>query len=204
MIVYNCEQRSEEWRQLRIGTMTASACEEILSPTRRKSFVNKLIAEITTGESAPFEANQFMQWGIDNEDEARRFYEQHKALKVEQIGFVYKDEDKYVGCSPDGLVGEVGLIEIKCPMSKTHIGYLRDSEGKQNQYFYQMQFQMYVTDRRWCDFMSYDPRLPEPIRAHIVRIPRSEDAILKIHSSVQCVVREINSFLKDHDLTWKR
>lgn len=201
-IVLMMEQRSDEWYAARLGVITASACENIMTPGYRKSFINKMIAEIVTGESEPFPVNEYMQWGIDNEDEARIAYEKKSGNTVEQVGFVYKDENKKVGCSPDGLIGKGGLIEIKCPMTKTHVGYML--EGAPKKYIMQMQFQMYVTNRVWCDFVSYDPRLPEGMNMLVERVDRDPDLIMKIESSIKATVKEIDSFLEDHNHPWRK
>ncbi len=202
MIVVDIEQRSPEWYKVRLGCLTASSCEDIMAPARRKGFINKMIAEIVTGKSEPFPTNEYMQWGIDTEEEARLYYEAKTGNKVKQVGFVFKDEAEKVGCSPDGLVDKGGLIEIKCPMTKTHIGYLQD--GPPKNYYMQMQFQMYVTGRVWCDFMSYDPRVPDEIKAHIVRVDRDPETIFKIEASLKATIKEIDTFLKEHELTWKK
>jgi putative phage-type endonuclease len=196
------EQRSPEWYAARLGVLTASACEYIMTPAQRKGFVNKMIAEIVTGQPEPFPTNEYMQWGIDTEDEARLYYESKTGNKVRQVGFVYKDESEKVGCSPDGLVDKGGLIEIKCPMSKTHIGYMLD--GPPKKYYMQMQFQMYVTNRLWCDFMSFDPRLPEEMKSYIVRIDRDPETIFKIEASIKSTIKEIDTFLADHGHSWKQ
>lgn len=202
-IILHCEQRSDEWYKARRGVLTASACESFMTSGMRKTFVNKMLAEIITGESEPFELNQYMQWGIDTEDKARNTYEARSGNKVEQVGFVYKDEDKRIGCSPDGLIGEDGLIEIKCPMSKTHLGYLLENEPPKK-YFLQMQFQMYITGRKWCDFVSFDPRLPDSLSYMCVRVDRCPDTIYKIKSSANDTITQIEEFLNNHNLTWEK
>lgn len=198
-IILMMPQRSDEWYQARRGVLTASACKDIMTPGYRKSFINKMIAETVTGQSEPFPVNDAMQWGIDNEDLARETYEKLTENKVDQIGFAYKDEDKRVGCSPDGLIGKGGLIEIKCPMTKTHVGYKRDINEAIKSYGMQMQFQMYVMGRVWCDFVSFDPRLPEGMNILVHRVERDPDAIMKIESSIKATLKEIDEFLDDHN-----
>lgn len=195
-------QKSEEWHKARLGVISASSVKDIMLKTSRKSFVTKMLAEMITGERDAFVANEYMQWGIDHEDEARKAYEEKTGNKVEEVGFVYMDENKRVGCSPDGLVGKAGLIEIKCPMSKTHIGYM--IEGPPYPYIMQMQLQMMVTNRIWCDFITYDPRLPESMRLHIVRVDRDPDTINKLLCSCNATIKDIDSFLKDYDIVWSK
>lgn len=199
MAIYiDCEQRSPEWYAARCGVLTASACEDIMTPARRKSFVSKMIAEIVTGKPDSFPMNEYMEWGVKYEDEAREAYEKHTDTEVKQTGFVYYNEDKLVGCSPDGLVGKAGLIEIKCPMTKTHIQYLQEGEPKK--YFMQMQFQMMVTGKIWCDFVSYDPRLPESMRLFVCRVERDPLTINRILASIESTTKEIDEFLNKYDV----
>lgn len=199
-IYIDCAQRSDEWHALRRGVITASACEFIMTPAQRKGFINKTIAELLTGQSEPFIMNEYIQWGVDKEEEARIAYIAKTGIQVKETGFVFMDDDKRVGCSPDGLVGNNGLIEIKCPATRTHVGYLQD--GPPRKYMMQMQFQMMVTDRDWCDFITFDPRIGnENIKINVTRIERDEDLIHKIKSSVNATIRAIDEFLEEHNIT---
>lgn len=187
MIVLKCEQRSPEWYKARLGVITASGCYDMMTPSRRKAYALKLLAEKMTGEADAFAANDYMQWGIDYEQYARMLYEKKMDVKVEEVGFVFKDEERLVGCSPDGLVGDDGLIEIKCPSSKVHISNMSDGPAKT--YFYQMQFQMFVCGRQWCDFVSYDPRIIDcDKRLYVKRIERDQETIWKISSSSNATI----------------
>jgi putative phage-type endonuclease len=208
-IILMMPQRSEEWHAARKGVLTASACENILTPAMRKTFVNKTLAEILTGKSEPFFTNEYIEWGNKYEDEAREAYIDKTGNEVKEVGFVYKDDTKRIGCSPDGLVGDKGLIEIKCPMTKTHIGYLQD--GPPKKYIAQMQFQMMCTGRTWCDFVSYLPEdafdgdaldFPLELRLYICRVERDFDFINKLETCAKATIRAINDFLGDYDLTW--
>lgn len=208
MIVLNMPQRSEEWHKARAGTITASAVENIMSPGMRSTYVNKMLAEMLTGEPSPFivsaEARESIQRGIDFEDQARERYIKETGDKVTEVGFIYSDETRRVGCSPDGLVDDDGLIEIKCPNSATHIGYLRSGEAPKK-YFLQMQHQMYVTGRAWCDFVSWDDRFKdEKSQILIVRVYRCSDTINKIAASVKATINDIDKFLADNNIKWER
>ncbi len=119
------EQRSDEWHAARLGVFTASACGDMMTATKKKTFAYKILAEMLTGEKDKFEKdlskNQYVLWGIEKEDEARRAYEAATGNKVTAVGFVYRDAEKRVGCSPDGLIGDKGLQEIKCQGTKAHL-----------------------------------------------------------------------------------
>ena len=133
-----------------------------------------------------------MQWGIETEPEARKQYESETLNIVEECGFIPLTDD--VGCSPDGLIGEDGLLEIKCPNSATHIETL--ITGKvDRKYFLQIQFQLWVTGRKWCDFVSYDPRWPVELRLYIQRIGRDEEMIAEIKKEVDLFLEEMFDML---------
>jgi putative phage-type endonuclease len=194
-IIY-CEQRSEEWHKLRIGVITASAAHKFSYAVQRKTYLYQLISERLTGERAPFTPNDAMQWGIDYEDEAREWYERTTGNSVEEVGFVFADDSRRSGCSPDGLVGKYGLIEIKCPMSKNHI--MQIEEGPKLEYRRQMQFQMWCTGRSWCDFVTYDPRCPDAMKGYVHRIPRNEKMILQIKEGCDKLIKEVDDFIEKH------
>jgi putative phage-type endonuclease len=195
MEVIYCEQRSEEWYKLRTGVVTASAAHKFLVNSTRAGYFHHILAEYLTGVSAPIPVNDAMQWGIDYEDEAREWYEKETGRDVEEVGFVFKDNTRRAGCSPDGLVGEHGLIEIKCPTSKVHIQQML--LGPKLEYKRQMQFQMWVTGRAWCDFVTYDPRFPDKVKGHIKRMPRDEKMIRAIEESVYDIIQRMDKFVEE-------
>lgn len=195
MIIIDCIQRSPEWYQARLGKITASSAALVMYPARRKPYIYQLVAERLTGEQTPFPMTEYMQWGVDHEDEARQWYENKTGNKVEEVGFCVKND--LVGCSPDGLVGLNGLIEIKCPMSKTHVATL-NGEIKA-EYKQQMQFQMWVTGRDWCDFVSYDPRMPENARGTINRVFRDQSKIDKLIQATDEMAAVINKMVKKYE-----
>ena len=133
-----------------------------------------------------------MQWGVDHEAQARVEYEVKTGSLVEQVAFVDHPTIPMFGCSPDGYVGEDGLIEIKCPNTSTHIDYIRQDKAP-TKYVPQMQCQMAVTGRQWCDFVSFDPRLPDGLQLFIVRLERDDEYISKMESVVQEFLNEVNS-----------
>jgi putative phage-type endonuclease len=197
MEILRCEQRSEEWFKARLGVITASAAHKFGYSGLRKTYFYQILSERLTGIYVPLPITPPMQWGIDYEDEAREWYEKTTGNTVEEVGFVFKDETRRAGCSPDGLVGDHGLIEIKCPLSKTHV--LQVNEGPKLEYRRQMQFQMWTTGRAWCDFVTYDPRMPDYLKGHVKRIPRDEKAMKDIEANVSRMVKEIDEFIARHE-----
>tara|TARA_R110002153_G_scaffold233231_1_gene386626 strand:- start:963 stop:1580 length:618 start_codon:yes stop_codon:yes gene_type:complete len=163
-IITTCEQGSPEWLSLRLGKVTASRIKEVIANGRgnapskmAESYLMELVAEILTGESKPFFENDAMRWGTEKEEEARAVYSiKNNRFDIEEVAFIEYSE--FIGVSPDGLVGDDGLIEIKCPNTTTQLKRaLSDNYSKD--YKAQIQMQLWVSERDWCDFVSFDPRL---------------------------------------------
>jgi len=189
------EQGSPEWLALRAGKVTASRVSDVMAKTTTAAYQNymaDLIAERLTGQKAESFTNAAMQWGVDKEPQARVEYEIKTGLLVEQVAFVEHPTIQMFGCSPDGYVGDDGLIEIKCPNTSTHIDYIRQDKAPAK-YVNQMQCQMAVTGRKWCDFVSFDPRLPEKLQLFIVRLERDDEYISKMEVVVQEFLNEVTS-----------
>jgi putative phage-type endonuclease len=190
------EQGSTSWLKIRAGKVTASRIADVTAKTKsgygagRKNYMAQLVVERLTGEVAESYTNAAMQWGIETEPYAREAYEIRTGEIVEQVGFI-KIPDMMAGASPDGLVGEDGLLEIKCPNSATHIDTLL-TQKIDRKYLLQMQWQMLATDRNWCDFVSYDPRMPENLRYFCKRVDRDQELLLE-------VTGEVTKFLKELD-----
>jgi predicted phage-related endonuclease len=132
-----------------------------------------------------------MQWGTDQEPVARQVYAARHSLDVSEIGFVDHPEINMSGASPDGLVGVWGLVEIKCPNTATHLDTLL-SETVPGKYITQMQWQMACTGREWCDFVSFDPRLPESMALFVKRVHRDVSHILELETEVAAFIAEID------------
>ena len=164
MITLDVEQGSRAWIEARLGIPTASEFSRIVTPggelsASRDEYIGTLLAEWALGEQDAEFQNEWVERGKLLEPEARDYYRFHRDADVATVGFVYRDEDKLVGCSPDGLVGDDGLIELKCPKPGTHLRWL--SGGKvPRQHMIQVQGQLWVSGRAWVDFMSYHPGLP--------------------------------------------
>ncbi|MCJ8518972.1 putative phage-type endonuclease [Pseudorhizobium tarimense] len=183
-------QGSPEWHALRCGKVTASRVADVVTRTKsgwgasRANYAAELIAERLTGVTAEGFTNAAMQWGTDQEPAARASYEFLHDVTVEQVAFVVHPSIPDAGASPDGLVGESGLVEIKCPNTATHI----DTLIKQTvpaKYVTQMMWQMACTGRKWCDFVSYDPRLPEAMQVFVTRIMRDDAVIAELEDEVR-------------------
>ena len=190
------EQRSEAWFQARLGKVTASAVADVLAKTKtgvsasRGNYLIKLAIQRVTGQIEESYTNDAMQWGIDNEDQARVAYEIASGKFVDQVGFVDHEIIDWFGCSPDGLVDDDGLVEIKCPNSATHWEYFKTKEVPKK-YFIQMQAQMSCTGRKWCDFVSFDPRMPERSQLLIIRVPRDNTFIDLMEAEVMEFLIEV-------------
>lgn len=190
------EQRTEEWFAARLGCVTASRIADVCARTQkgwgasRKNYMAELVIERLTSQRAEGFSNAAMQWGTDQEPEARIAYEFYSDATVLETGFVGHPSIAETGASPDGLVGPDGLVEIKCPNTATHIDTLDGGEIAQK-YVLQMQWQMTCTGRKWCDFASYDPRLPESMRLHVQRVERDDILIKALEKDVTEFLTEL-------------
>jgi putative phage-type endonuclease len=191
------EQRSEEWFAARCGSLGASQLNEALATTKngwgasRENLKNRIIAERLTGKPTESFQNAAMAWGVEQEDSARKAYESHTGTFVHEMGIALHPTLKHTHASPDGLVGDDGLIEIKCPNTTTHIETLK-SQKVPSKYMNQMLWQMRCVDRQWCDYVSFDPRLPVHLQLFIKRVERDEEAIAELESKVAEFLEEVN------------
>ncbi len=190
-------QGSEAWFDARRGKATASRVADIIAKTKtgwgasRKNYAAQLIAERLTGKTADSYSNAIMQWGTDTEPEARTAYEFYTDADVVEIGFVNHPDIEMCGASPDGIIGEGGMVEIKCPNTATHIDTLR-GQAVPKKYTTQMQFQMACTGADWCDFVSYDPRMPDAMRLFVARVGRDGELIESLAADVTDFLKEID------------
>lgn len=191
------DQGSEEWFTIRIGKVTASRVADVLAKTKsgysasRKDYMAQLVCERLTGQKAEGFTNAAMQHGTETEPLARAAYEALKDVLVDEVGFVLHPSIQMAGASPDGLVGDDGLLEIKCPNTATHIDTLL-SESVPTKYYTQMQFQLACTGREWCDFVSFDNRLPEELQLFIKRVPRDETYIKLMEAEIVQFIAELD------------
>ena len=192
------EQGTEAWLQLRLGKVTASRVADIMAKTKtgvsasRGNYLIELALQRVTGNIEPMYTNDAMAWGTATEPQARVAYEVKTGNFVDQIAFVEHPTIEWFGCSPDGLVGNDGLIEIKCPNSATHWATIKDGKPP-NKYVVQMQTQMACTNRQWCDFVSFDPRMPERSQLFICRVERDQTMIDEIEAEIKKFLSEVES-----------
>lgn len=195
-------QGTPEWHAARIGCATASRIADVVARTKigwgasRANYAAELVAERLTGVAVEGFVSTAMQRGMDTEAEARAAYEFLRDVSVEPVGFVPHPMIAMSGASPDGMVGDDGLVEIKCPNTATHIDTLL-GQAVPGKYVTQMQWQMACTGRAWCDFVSYDPRMPDAMRLFVRRVERDAARIAELE-------REVVAFLRDVDDTVER
>lgn len=198
MIVVDCEQGTEEWLVLRAGIPTASMFSKIITSTGKAStsanaYMNALLADWYVGRPVDaWEGNEWTQRGNELEPRARKLYEMIVGEETKQVGFCFKDDGRTVGCSPDSFVGEDGLLEIKCPKASTLIGYMLE-ERLPTTYKAQVQGQLWITGRQWCDFLAYHPDF-KPV---IIRVERDEKFIAALEGLVNIFI-EVMILKRDH------
>lgn len=191
------EQRTEDWFKVRLGKVTASRIADVVAKTKtgysasRANYMAQLVVERLTETKAESFINDAMQWGIDKEPEARAAYEAKTGELVEEVGFIEHPLIAMAGASPDGLVGVDHMVEIKCPSTATHIDYIYERQPPQK-YLYQMQWQMACANKYSCDFVSYDPRMPEHLRLLIVPIKRDDALIAMLETEVKKFLAELD------------
>lgn len=190
MRLISCEQGTPEWLAARLGVPSASMFAKIVTTkgawsTQADSYINQLVAEELTGETTSIYQNEHMIRGTELEPDARSLYELMTDVSVEEVGFCLHDTLK-AGCSPDGLVGEDGGLEIKCPAPATHVEYLRGGVLP-SKYKQQVMGCLWITGRQWWDFMSYHPNM-KPL---IVRVERDEEFISALEANVTKAVNLI-------------
>lgn len=196
MRVVDVEQGSDEWRLARLGKVGASMVADATARTKtgwgasRANLAARLVAERLTGSLSETYSNDAMRWGTEKEPEAREFYSFVFGLDVRQVGLVLHPTIDMAVASPDGLIGDDGLVEIKCPNTATHIETLLS--GKPDpRYTKQMQWQMACTGRQWCDWVSYDPRMPDEMRLFVQRVNRDQPMIDELEQQVSEFLAEV-------------
>lgn len=198
MRVVDCEQGSDEWRLARLGRVGASMIADATAKTKtgwgasRANLAARLVAERLTGNLSESFVNDAMRWGIEKEAEAREFYSFVHGCEVRQIGLVLHATIDDAVASPDGLIGDDGLVEIKCPQTSTHIDTLLSGEAD-SRYLKQMQWQMACTGRAWVDWVSYDPRMPDDMRMFVKRVPRDDAMIADLEAQIREFLAEVSA-----------
>ena len=201
--LHEISQGSDQWFAIRVGKVTASRVADVIAKTKsgysasRDNYMAQLVCERLTGQKGESFTNAAMQHGTETEPLARAAYEALKDVLVDEVGFVPHPSIIMAGASPDGLVGDDGLLEIKAPQTATHIETLL-SESVPTKYYTQMQFQLACTGREWCDFVSFDNRLPQELQLFVKRVPRDsmyirlmEDEIVKFLNELDIKIAQL-------------
>lgn len=190
-------QGSPEWRRARCGSLGASDIADMMARTRtgygasRANLLAQLLIERLTGVPTEGYMSDAMRWGLEKEPEARAAYEFRTNADVAEIGLVRHTTIGMTHASPDGLVGDDGLLELKCPTTATHIDTLL-GQTVPDKYVKQVMWQMACTGRQWADYVSYDPRMPEAMRLWIKRVPRDDAKIAELEHEVTAFLAELD------------
>jgi len=209
------KQGTEEWMKQRLGKITASKFAVLLTQPKSRidkergllaktteAYLMQKVSEVLTGTSKELKT-EALTWGSETEDEARRFYELENMVEVKQVGFIPWKENPIVGGSPDGLVGDDGMVEFKCPDSETFTRYLFD-EPIPKEYKVQMLGNLMIGDRKWCDFVMYDPRIKnEKLRMVVRRFERSALEIDILKGALERTLRVYEAMLKRVGLSFE-
>ena len=191
------EQRSSAWFEARLGKVTASRVADVIAKTKsgysasRDNYMAQLICERLTGQQGESFTNAAMTWGTETEPLARSAFEAYADVMVEEVGFVPHPTIEMSGASPDGLVGLFGMLEIKCPNTATHIDTLL-SQTVPGKYITQMQWQMRCCERQWCEFVSFDPRLPQDLQLFVKRVEFDPEYVAMLEKEVIQFLAELD------------
>lgn len=197
MLGQEVTQGTQEWFESRLGKATASRFKDIMTTVKYgeaatvRNYRAELVVERLTGEKAEGFSSAAIQWGIETEDTARLRYELETGNEVTECGF-FEHKTLLAGASPDGLIGDEGLLEIKAPNPATHIETLK-VQNVPKVYYWQVMGQMWITGRKWCDFVSFDPRLPANAQLFIKRIERDDSAIDDLEEAVKNFLDSVNT-----------
>jgi putative phage-type endonuclease len=198
MIIYNCEQRSEAWHEIRLGRVTGTRFKDLMmgeSTKGYKDLITNIACEIISGRAEETYSNAVMEAGIETEPEARKEYESIFGIEIKEVGFIIPDENTiyhdWIGISPDGITPDNGMIEIKCPLMKTHLGYIEDNKLPA-EYEKQVQGQLFVTDLDYCDFISY----VEGMKPFIIRVNPDKALHLEFQKRLNKLITEVQDKLK--------
>lgn len=195
-------QLSEEWFAQRLGKVTASRVADIMATTRsgpaasRKNYMMELLCERLTGARQEGFTSSAMQRGTELEPVARSAYEVHSGLMVMETGLCLHPTIEGFGASPDGLCGDDGLLEIKCPNTAQHVEFIR-TKTPDSRYQWQMLAQMACTGRQWVDFVSFDDRLPDELQFRCIRFVRDEERIKQMEQAVSEFLAELGALVEE-------
>lgn len=202
-------QGTEEWRLARVGSLGSSRMADAIARTRtgwgasRGNLMAELLIERLTGRPTETYQSPAMRWGTETEPEARAEYEFQRDVEIQQVGLVRHPTIRNAHASPDGLVGADGLVEIKCPLTATHLETLLSGDLPAK-YWTQVWWQMACTGRQWCDYVSFDPRVPQRMRLYVKRIHRNNDTIAQLEVDARNFLRELDEKLADLERVYGR
>ena len=195
MIIHKCEQHSEAWHEARLGRVTGTRFKELVMGETTKGYkdlVTNIACEIITGRAEETYTNAVMEAGLETEPEARKEYESILGTEIKEVGFIIPDEEhkyhEWIGISPDGLTTDNGMIEIKCPLMKTHLGYIEDNKLPSD-YRYQVQGQLFVTGFDYCDFISFVCNM----KPFIIRVKPDEKQFAEFELRLDKLIIEVNN-----------
>lgn len=197
-IITGIDQGTDEWLALRFGYITASKYKDVMAKGQgktRKSYMLLLAAEAITGEQAESYSNEYMDWGNENEPVARAMYELESGNSVNEVSFIKLNEVNKIGCSPDGLIDDDGMVEFKCPKTTTQIETFLSGKMPTG-HKPQVQGQLWVSGRDWCDFVSFDPRINGSSGYFCQRQYRDEDYIKEISEACFKFEKELQEMIK--------
>ena len=201
MIIFNIEQQSEAWHEVRCGRVTGTRFKALMageSTQTYKDLITNLACEIITKRAEETYSNAQMEHGIETEPDARKEYESYFSCEVKQVGFITPDEDNkyhnWIGISPDGVTEDNGMIEIKCPMMRTHLEYI-EANKLPSEYRYQVQGQLFVTGFDYCDFMSF----VEGMKPFIIRVLPDKDLFAKFEERLDILIEQVKEKIETYN-----
>lgn len=199
-IIESIEQGTPEWFELRLGKVTGSRFKDVMSKGRgnapsktRHSYMMDLAIEKITGNKSEQYTNDAMQYGTETEPRARAMYELLSGSEVNEVAFI--EHNEMIGVSPDGLIGENGILEIKCPNTKTQVTRFLEGVGLPSEYKFQVHGQLWVAEREWCDFLSFDDRIDTKAQYLCTRVNRDEKIIKELSEGVYIFCDELNEMI---------
>lgn len=196
-------QGTPEWLAVRCGRFTGSRFADLMAVTKsgpstsRANLLVTLALERLTGEPEQTFQNDAMRRGSELEPLARGAYEAHTGALVSEVAFVVHPDFAFIGVSPDGLLDETGLLEVKCPAAQAKHLYALRTGAHANEYKWQIQGQLWVTGRAWCDAVSYDPRFPEGLQLAITRVTRDDVAIKALEQACIAANAEVDAIVSE-------
>lgn len=203
MKIVDCIQGSPEWHAARCGRVTASRVADIMRKIKsggvsasRNTYMGELVAERLSGMVSDGFKSKAMEWGSETEDQGRDFYSFMKNVDPVKVGLVIHPTIEMAAASPDSLIGDDGLLELKCPNSATHIASLKGAPINPD-YMTQMQWQMACTGRQWCDHVSFDPRMPADMQLLVRRVPRDGVRIVELEREVVRFLSEVDESIAE-------